>query len=519
MGSGLKFFAMEGLQEKLGKLGTAEERISLCLEQMRKSLSESQIPRFKEFWDAKNLCLPIFKEGLPPSVRSRLWSEYVELSTEVRRLKEILDEQSAFAVEQIDLAIAALEKDVEQYDQSLEGAYSFQIPEECSSLRKKGEFYSGIQRELNLLNRLAAQVNAMRKEVMKTEMRIRHKNKFFERLSKVGNKIFPRRKDLIKQVSTDFAADIQAFAQANFAEEKTGEIGQGTPLFALREEIKALQYLAKELTLDTHSFTKTRLELSRLWDLLKEKEKDRRKESAEKRDVYKKNLDLVIDKIKPFAEKCKNENFSMEEAAKQTNEINSFMKEVELGRDEVRLLKDELQKARQPVHDRMRAGELAREKTIQDAHRQKREKFELVQKQIEELLSKIDTETIETLISERERVIKEIEELSLSSAERDILDHRIKKVRDRIHEKKEKSLSAADLRSLEELRRVLGERKLQRQEVKTHLEAYRRALSGSGFDFEKAMRYRELLDEEKARLEKINEAIDEIEDKITDFED
>lgn len=506
---------MQELHDQLGKLGTAEEKISLCLEFMRKSLSESQVPRFKDFWDAKNLCLPIFKESLPPSVRSKLWAEYVELSTEVRRLKEILDEQSAFAVEQIDLAIAALEKDLQQYEQALSSAAPFKIPEECSSLKKKGESYSKIQHELNLLNTLASRVNALRKEVMKTEMRIRHKNKFFERLSKAGDNIFPKRKELIKQVSADFTADIQAFAKDNFE----GEMGKKTPLFALREEIKALQQLAKELTLDTQSFTQTRLELSRLWDLLREKEKERKKESEEKKEVFKKNYDLVMDKIKPFAERCKGENFSMEEASKQAQDISSLMKELELGREEVRLLKEELQKARQPVYDRIRQQEEAREKVIQEAHRQKREKFETVQKQIDDVLARIETETIEALAAEKERLSKEVDALSLTSAEKDILQHKIKEIRDRIHDKKEKSLSAADLKSLEELRKVLEERKAQRQEIKTHLESYRRALSGSGFDFEKAMRYRELLDEEKARLEKVNEAIDEIEDKIADFEE
>jgi hypothetical protein len=502
----------QNLQERLENISSAEEKISLCLESMRKSLSESEVPRFKDFWEAKKLCLPLFKEGLSPSARSKLWSEYIELCTQVRHLKEMLDEQSAFAVEQIDLAITALEKDLEQYDQLLLQIPYLLIPEECHTLKEKEEGYVTLQRELFLLNTLAARVNSLRKEVLKTEMRIRFKNKFFERLSKIGDKIFPRRKELIKKVSTDFIVDIQAFVKEGLEE-------TNIPLFALREEIKALQQIAKELTLDTQAFTQTRLELSRFWDLLREKEKEKKKEFTEKKEVFKKNVDLILDKIKPLAERCQNENFSMEEASKQTAEINALMKDLELGRDEVRFLREEIQKAKQPVFDRMKVLEDAREKAIDEMHRQKREKLEQVRKQIEETIQKVDTEEVNVVSKERERLVKELDILTLTPAERELLEQGLKKLRDKILERKEKNLSEADIRSIEELKKVLEERKTQRKEIKTELETYRRALSGSGFDFEKAMRYRELLDEEKTRLDKVNQAIDEIEEKILELEE
>ena len=71
--------------------------------------------------------------------------------------------------------------------------------------------------------------------------------------------------------------------------------------FALRDEIKVLQILAKEMTLDTHAFTETRLELSKCWDFLKECDKERKKEMAEKKEFFKKNVDLIMDKIKPLS--------------------------------------------------------------------------------------------------------------------------------------------------------------------------------------------------------------------------
>ena len=69
-----------------------------------RSAPQPQSPHFKDFWEARRLCLPLFKENMNPKSRSLLWAEYIEISAEARKLKEILDEQSPFAVEQIELA-------------------------------------------------------------------------------------------------------------------------------------------------------------------------------------------------------------------------------------------------------------------------------------------------------------------------------------------------------------------------------------------------------------------------------
>lgn len=75
-------------------------------------------------------------------------------------------------------------------------------------------------------------------------------------------------------------------------------------------------------------------------------------------------------------------------------------------------------------------------------------------------------------------------------------------------------LSDDDLKALSQLKVVYEERKQRRQEIKTQLEHYRKLLGGSGFDFEKAMLYREMIEAERATLDKINASIHEIEEKI-----
>jgi hypothetical protein len=502
--------------EKLGKCDKAEEKIRQCLDFMRSSLSESRAPRFKDFWEGKKICLPFFKESLSPSARSHLWAEYIELSTEARKLKEILDEESAFAMEQIDLAITALEKDLEQYDALLQQTQPVSFAG-CRAIEKKRAEYQEMQRELNLLNVFAAKVNGMRKEVIKTEMRIRFKNRLFDRLSAAGDKVFPKRKELIRKISTEFASDVAGFVSRNFQ----GALDPNGPVFELREEIKALQSLAKQLTLDTRSFTETRLELSKCWDTLKQVEKDRKKEVVQKKQEYKKNYDLVMDKIKVLAEKCQGESCTMDDASKLSGEILSFMRGIELGREEVKLLKDAIQQAKSPVFDKLKKEQDARERQLEEVQRQKREKLDGLKQEIETAIASTDSIPIEESSKSRIALAKQVDALSLTSAEQEVFHDLLKALRDKIIEKKEQAmmnLSEDAKSSLEQLNNILDERKMQRQEIRAQIEQYRKALSGSGFDFEKAMRYRELIDAEKLRLEKTDAAIEEIEQKIADFE-
>ncbi len=493
-----------------------EGKIRLSIDFMRAALSNSGTPRFKDFWEGRRLCLPLFKQNISPKVRSQLWSSYIELSTEAKRLKEILDEQSAFAIEQIELAIQALERDLEHYDLLLSQSQDAWLPYESISLKDKEEVYNVMQRELLLLNTLAARVNAMRKEVVKTEMRIRIKNKLLERLSLCGDKIFPRRKELIKKVSQEFMNDVERFIQSHFQDEEF----QGVPLYALREEIKQLQSIAKVLTLNTHAFTETRLKLSGCWDKIKNREKERKKETLQKRQAFKQNFDLIMEKIKPFSEACL-AGISIEECNKQSAEILDFMMTVELGRDEVRALKDEIHKAKRGPLDKARELEQERQRKEKEVETLRREKINSLKEELNTLLSQAAGIDVEILSSKREEIQKQFEEITLAKAEKQIVDRLFKQLKDEIDEKKEKALlmlSEDDLKALDQLKTVLDERKSRRQEIKTQLEHYRKLLGGSGFDFEKAMMYREMIEAEKATLEKINASIEEIEDKIDQIE-
>lgn len=492
-----------------------DRKLQLAIDFMEGSLAQGGTPQFRHFWEARRLCLPLFKENISPALRSQLWARYSELSKEARRLKEILDEQSAFAVEQIDIAIKALETDINDFNEQIEKTSLSEEIQFPQALGKKVSHYQELQKQLNLLNVQASRINALRKELLKTEMRIRQKNKFFQRLSLAGDKVFPRRKDLIKEISQLFVDDVNQFIKKHFQDELEQE-----SLYVLREEIKLFQGLAKVLTLNTNAFTQTRMHLSECWDRLKIAEKERKKERAQLRTAFKQNAEVVQEKIEALKVEI-NQGLSTNDTYSKMEDISRFMRQVDLGRDEIKSLRDQLHEIRQSLQAKVRAEEEERQQQEQERNRQKRERYKVLRDQAEQLINQHESYDADKLAAERDVLISQANDVSFTKSEKQEIERILKPLRDIISDKKEKrllSLSEDDRQSLQQLKDILKQRKERRQEIKTQLESYRKAAGSSGLDFEKAMAYANQINEENERLEKINQGIKEIEDKIAQLQ-
>ena len=490
----------------------SEKKIRLSLEFMRQTLSQGSSPRFKDFWEVRKLCLSLFKEDMPISIRADLWNSYIELASEAKQLKEIVDQHSAFAVEQIELAIQALEKDVADMNVVLELIADVVISEECFSLQKNREFYATIQRELQLLNALAVKINSLRKELLKTEMRIRIKNKLLERLSLCGNQVFPRRKELIKQISEQFSQDVEYFVYSQFREGGMKQL----PGYVLREEIKHLQQLAKVLTLNTHVFTETRVKLSTCWDEIKNYEKERKKETQEKKLLFKQGFDLVAEKIQAFTASV-NEESSLQECDRQITEILAFMRTVLLGREEVQTLKEQLYSVKKPILEKAREAEKIHMQKLKEKEKEKKDRLEKLSGDLKSLIQQASELSLEQLTVQNKILEKTFEQNQWKQSEKQMLERLFKQVKDLINDNKEKTLmllSEDDQKALEQLHIVLFEKKNRRKELKEQLEQYRKLLGGSGLDFEKTIMYRDLMETDKSVLEKINSSIIDIKKKI-----
>jgi hypothetical protein len=501
--------------EKLSQLPTFEEKIAHGLAYMRSSISQEGTPRFREFWEARKVVLPCFKENINSSIRSKLWGDYVELTVEARRLKEILEEQSAFAIEQIDLAITALETDITNFQEILNAGGAIAFPAESPTIQAKADSYNQIQRELNLLNTLASRLNGFRKEVIKTDMRMRFKTKFFKRLSEIGDHIFPKRKELIDRISQEFQKDIDQFVERHFQ----GDQVVGGPYFALREEIKALQGMAKILTLSSGVFNRTRLKLSECWDKIKVLEKEHKKEINAKRQVSNDNRTNIEKKIEELA--ARSEALPLPELDKAIEEISKEMRETELHRQDVFALRDKLSSLRNPHLAAQAEKAKAFEEVEKEKLRLKRERIDGVKEKIVDLLKGGAEMGLEALEETFNSLKEEIKHLGVTKMEQQQFDRSLRQLKDLLAEAKERSLlnlSEDDRNALGSLRAVLEEKKKRRQEIKEQIESYRRALGSSNLDFEKGMQYREQMEQERELLDRTNKGIEEIEQKIAELE-
>ncbi len=503
--------SFEEFVSQLSQLPLSEEKLQMAIQYMEMSLSQNGCPNFKNFWESRKLCGEIFKENIPAQVRSALWPRYRDLSKEARNLKEMLDEQSAFAVEQIEIAIQALETEVGQIGSVTDNAPI--VFDQLVTIEKNFPFYQQTQKELNFLNTLASRINALRKELIKTEMRIKFKNKFFQRLSAAGDKVFPRRKDLIKELSQTFIGDIEKFIETYFSSE--GSLQDA--LFLIREEIKGLQGLAKQLTLNTQAFNETRLKLSECWDKIKQMEKERKKERMEMRSIFRQNAEEVKLKITALVASIETENYTSEQIFSAVNEISQLMRDVELGKDEIKELRFELNEIKKIATKKVQTEEEDKKYREGEKDRKRLELIDEMKVKIEKFLSKVHEYDVESVLSERDDLFKQIQGMLISKFERQNFEKMLKPVKDIVAEKREQvleNLSDDEKQVLLNLKEILKERKERSREIKEQIEIYRKVKGTSISDFEQAMSYNEQLLSERERLEKVNIGIAEIQQKI-----
>ena len=121
-----------------------------------------------------------------------------------------------------------------------------------------------------------------------------------------------------------------------------------------------------------------------------------------------------------------------------------------------------------------------------------------------------------------DRVREEAKELQFTREERQELELRLTPLRDLAIELREKAilqLSSEDQAALSDLQQILQDRLELKKEIKSRLEECRKAAGASGLDFEQAIQWNERQKTEKARLEKADQAIKEIEAKIKELEE
>lgn len=501
--------------KELDEKNSVESKIEFAIDFMEKSINKEQNADFKAFWEARMKCLALFKENIPPFLRNQYWLKFSELSKQARRLKDLLDTESDFAAEQIDIAVSDIEKGLDHIAEIIANEADLELPIYTEALKKNSSFYNTGQRELKHLNLFATRITSLRKELIKTEMRIRSKNKFFDRLSKAGDRIFPRRKELIQEISQVFSSDVENFIQQCFHQENR------YPIFDLREEIKALQAAAKVFTLNTQTFSHTRLVLSEYWDKLKEKDKERKQEIDKRKEFFRKNKEELKAQIDEALAKFEREEANPHQSLSFIDEMFTTMRKTDLGKEDVKSLRDSISLFQAKILAKQKTFEDERLKQEEIRNHQKRELFEKYRNKSQELLNQSKELSAEEIVSQKEELTEEIQRSSLSKLEKLELDKLFKQFKEILREKKEQALMAlpADEKlALQQLKELLLQKKEQRNECKERVEHYRKLLGSSNLSFEKSLEYNSCMVAEKESYEKAQKAVQDIEMKIGKLE-
>jgi len=500
-------------------LVSAEEQLKSCLEKMKTLLTGEEGPNFKEFWEVRKECLVLFKEAIPTHLRASLWDRYMELTREARIVREHVDEESQFAAEQIDLAITALEKEVEAFlaDNTLSKETLLSWPKPPRCLEKNYSLYREMQERLELLNLSASKVNALRKELIKTQLRSRQKSLFFTRLSAVGDHVFPKRKEMVTEMSTLFLQDVEHFVFQNFSKEHFDPEKVRRSVFFYREQIKGLQAIAKILSLNTQTFSKSRQSLSGCWDQLKGMEKELKKEYAEHKAASGKNVRLVEEKIEALAPELQDEGLTLEEGFKKIADLQSSMQKLSLTHADVQLLKQKLDLLAAPLNQRKEEQRAIEREKLEAQQKVAQAVFADCQSKIEDLRNQVESKSFEELLEDFELLKKELSAFEISKSHKKIIENELKKLHNLINTKRQEallSLSADDQMALTKLNGMMDEKVEERRVVKQTIESYRKKGGGSALDFEQAMELNEQLAKEKERLEEIDQYIEDLQGKI-----
>jgi hypothetical protein len=512
------------ISNAVGEISGSQEKVDYLLEKMQEAIgtSTSTTPSFKFFWELRQILLPLFKDkDLNEAQRGQMWARCSQLTAEARKVKQQLESQFFGVAEQVEGAITQLEVQIEAIEATAKEASSdtlFPEVDFSGSLHKNKEHYVTSQSQLALYNLLATRINALRKDLTKMPMRLRDKSRFFQRLSVAGGKIFPARKQHIQHVSDLFSADVNAF----IGHHQVGEEVKGL-CYDIKREIKNLQGFAKHLSLNPTAFAQTRTQLSKLWDVVRDLEKEIKKQRQEQDMQFQELEGQLKEKIEQFLEN-RRELSDVKDYNQLSQEIKEFTDSIYKEKLPRRLAKElltpvmQVQEKLNQIMDAQRAAALEQK----NQERQKQlEALNQFKNQIRELsvrAAELSLEELEAQIAQGERDLQSKQKSQeLSKQESYDIQRSLRKAHDLLQQRmnaERLSLSKDDAQKLEYLQGMVQTAMERRRESKNQLEEYKKQNGSSGLDFAKAMMYTSLIEEERVALAEIDQQISQFNKEI-----
>lgn len=514
--------SMDSFEQMVAEKGSVEEKIVFALEQMESLLKNAdQSSDLKLFWSVRKFCLPLFQQMGDPVQRASLWGRYTELTREGRHLKILQDEEGAFLVGQIELAISCLESDVNDFfvkTEKEEIAKEDRAALEIQSLAAHKDFYLSTHADLRWLSSFSSKIINLRKELMNMSMRMRLKSQFFQKLSVLGNKVFPRRKELTEQVSELFAQDVDAFVEKYFA--KASRESLKKTVFFLRKEIKRLQQAAKYLAISSSVFSSTRLRLSQCWDQLKGLEKEIRQEQSRLAAASAENVKKVQERLDQV-EALLQENAEIQKIRKEIEEISKQIRGLSLVHDDVVLVKGRIQTLLGQIREREAVAEKEKKELQAKAEQARAEAIQALEDEVQRFCESCKEGELLEGSKERCQELKEaVKKMAhLPYSKKVALDNQINAAQRSILQRmEEQMLACPDAKEkVLNMRQVLEQRMLRRKELKAKLECDKKLLGSSGLDFDRALQYSAMVEEDRRALEELDAAIIELKKQIQQF--
>jgi chromosome segregation ATPase len=261
--------------------------------------------------------------------------------------------------------------------------------------------------------------------------------------------------------------------------------------------------------------------LSECWDSIKHLIQERKKVAGEQRALFKQHKDAIHQEIELLKKEFEAGTMAPKVVEEKLEGISSRMRNTQLGKIEIRQLRDELHALHEAVYEKMRAGQNQDRNSVKDRDAKMKGRFEEIRQKIQDLYGRIGALSHDEMSKELVALTKQLVSLPVAEADKLQLEKEIHNIRDLVQEKRAQAvlaLSTDDQAKLGELKAMLEEEKKARQELKMRLESHRRMKGSSSLDFREALQYNDTIKEEKERLEKIDRTIEELEDQIAEIE-
>jgi len=477
-----------------------QQRIEGFLQFMKQQLNP-QSPNFRDFWEARKECAICFRELEDAHAKTQYLDQLQNLCAEAKGLKVLLDEQSQFAMEQISLAIDGVEKEIDLVQQQNHDWKPQHAPVKGQFDQ---EFYAISQGLLNWLNGFSTRISGLRKELMKTDMRVRHKNKLFSRLSQVGDKIFPPRKNLIREVSEHFVHDVEHFTQRLLE-------AANLHVISAKEDVKNWQSLAKELTLNTHAFKKSRELLSQCWEHLKKLDKQLHSQRQAEKSGRKARCQVFVDQLEEIKKLHEAGQLVERMLLTRLDDLLRKARKEDLLKEDAEALRQSVMALKQPILDKQDQERAALVQKRDEAQKAHDTVYQAAVAKMQASLEQADESSYNSMKAEYDAVS---ERLNLTHEERQVLLKMMSQVAESTLDRRVDRLIAESKKAGINYKDLYRELHDCRTQLRSLLESHKKDAGASGLSFERAMILSDRMNREKQRIERVESVMLDVQEKI-----